>query len=432
MAIDSDYVQSMATQLAQYEIQGAQARAQRNQSNYNSTLSAINTLSSALSTFKTAASSLKSSSTGSVLVNTATFSEEGYASATVGTKAVAGNYDFFVSQLASKSQIALSGLTDASLGSGTFKIGQGSESFTIDLAGSSSLSALATAINNAPDNTGVKATLVRSNGEVSLVLTSEETGADQAITLEATGNGDFQTAVSNKRELSQAKDAIVYLGGEGGIELTNSSNTFDNVIDGVSLTFSKVQASGDTPLNISIDQDSSATQDKLQSFLTAFNTLMSSLDSLTASGGTDSARGALASDASVRAIDSMLNNLVRTSFGGVSLIDYGVSADRNGKLTLDASKLETALANNPEGLESLFSGKGNLLDTFDKNLSLYTSSAGGILTERKNTLNLQLQKVDDELDNLQTQYDSYYNRYLRQYTNLMQVMTSMEQTSGLF
>ena len=40
------------------------------------------------------------------------------------------------------------------------------------------LDELAAAINGAGDNTGVKATLVRSNGRVNLVLTSDKTGAD--------------------------------------------------------------------------------------------------------------------------------------------------------------------------------------------------------------------------------------------------------------
>ena len=41
---------------------------------------------------------------------------------------------------------------------------------------------------------GVQATLVRSDGAVNLVLTSEETGAAQAISLSATGNAAVEAA----------------------------------------------------------------------------------------------------------------------------------------------------------------------------------------------------------------------------------------------
>ncbi|MDH0099686.1 flagellar filament capping protein FliD [Ectopseudomonas hydrolytica] len=431
MAIDSDYVQSMATQLAKYEIQGQLAKANRNQAAYKAQLSALTTLDTALKTFKSAASGLKLAGS-SMLVNSASFSQEGYASATVGSKAVAGSYDFFVQQLASKSQLALQGLQDGDLGSGTLTIGQGGDSFEIDLGAVSTLDELAAAINGAGDNTGVKATLVRSNGQVNLVLTSEKTGADQAISLSAGGNAAFQGAVAGRQELSVARDAIVRLGGEGGIELSSTSNTFDNIIDGVSLTFSKAHKAGDTPLTIEIGQDQKATKEKAQTFVSAFNALMTSFDSLTASGGESGGRGPLAGDASVRAIETMLNQLVRTSFGGASLTEFGIVANRNGKLTIDNARFEKAVAANPEGFEKLFTDKGNLLDTLDKNLAVYTSSAGGLLTNRKDTLNTQLRRVDQQFDNIQKQYDSYYSRYLRQYTGLMQTMAAMEQTYGMF
>ncbi|MFI7868489.1 flagellar cap protein FliD N-terminal domain-containing protein, partial [Ectopseudomonas khazarica] len=105
MAIDSDYVQSMATQLAQYEIQGQLAKANRNQEAYKAQLNALSSLDTALKSFKSAASGLKLAGS-SMLVNSASYSQEGYATATVGSKAVAGSYDFFVQQLASKSQLA--------------------------------------------------------------------------------------------------------------------------------------------------------------------------------------------------------------------------------------------------------------------------------------------------------------------------------------
>ncbi len=421
----------MATQLAQYEIQGQLAKANRNEAAYKAQLSAVTSLDTALKGFKSAASGLKLAG-NSMLVNSASFSQEGYASATVSTKAVAGSYDFFVQQLASKSQVALQGLQDGDLGSGSLTIGQAGGSFTIELDSVTTLDELAAAINNASDNEGVKATLVRSNGQVNLVLTSEKTGTDQAISLSASGNTAFEDAVAARQELSVAKDAIVRLGGESGIELTSSSNTFDNVVDGVSLTFNKAHKSGDTPLTMEIGQDQKATKEKAQAFVSAFNTLMSSFDSLTASGGESGGRGPLAGDASVRAIESMLNQVVRTSFGGVSLTEFGIVADRNGKLTIDNARFEKAVAANPEGFEKLFTDKGNLLDTLDKNLAVYTSSAGGLLANRKDTLNSQLRRVDQQFDAIQKQYDSYYARYLRQYTGLMQTMAAMEQTYGMF
>ncbi|MDF3933848.1 flagellar filament capping protein FliD [Pseudomonas citronellolis] len=431
--IDSDYVQQMATQLAQYDIQAGQTRLNRNKTNYSNELSAITQLKSALSTFSSAVTGLKSSTTNAsnMLVNSATFSEDGYATASVGSTAVAGSYQFFVKQLAAKDQVALQGLSDSDLGSGSLTIGQGSKSFNVDMSGVTSLSALASKINAASDNSGVQATLVRSNGAVSLVLTSEESGADQAISLSST-NAAVQTAVDGRKQLSTAQDAIVYLGGQGGIELRNSSNTFDDAIDGVSLTFSKVSDPADAPLNLDIGRDTSETTKKLQTFLDAYNALMGTVGTLTASGTSSTDRGALAGDSAVQAIKSAVNSLIRTNFGSGSLIAFGVSADSSGKLTLDSTKFEAALAKDPDGFEQLFSGKGNLIDSLDSALKVYTNSTSGLLTGRVNSLNDKLADIDDQFEDLQTRYDNSYSRYLKQYTNLMQVMNSMDQTSSMF
>ncbi|CAD5110216.1 flagellar filament capping protein FliD [Zestomonas carbonaria] len=430
MAIDSDYVKQMATQLASYEVQSAQLKAQRNQAAYKAQLNAVTALDTALKNFKSAASGLKTGGS-SMLVNSATFSKEGIATATVGAKAVPGSYQFFVKQLASAHQQALNGLTDADLGSGSLTLTQDGKSFDVDMTGIATLADLAKAINDKADNTGVKAALVRSNGSVSLVLSSEKSGAANEIGL-SSSNGALQGAWDNGQLLSAAKDAEVYLGGEGGMKLTNASNTFENIIDGVSLTFSQVHQSGEQPLTVDIGQDQKATKEKAQSFITAFNALMGSFDSLTASGGESGARGALAGDSSVRSIESMLNQLIRTPFGGKTLMDYGIVADRNGKLTIDSARFEKAIASDPEGFDKLFGDKGNLLDSLDKNLAVYTSSVNGVMKNRKDSLNSMLRRVDDQFDSIQKQYDLYYGRYLKQYTSLMQTMAAMEQTYGMF
>jgi flagellar hook-associated protein 2 len=439
MAIDSDYVKQMATQLAGYEVQSAISKANRNQASYKAQLTAVTSLETALKTFSTAVKGLKGVDK-SVLINSATFSSTGYATAKVGTTAVAGNYQFFVEQLASAHQVALEGLTDADVpSSGNLVIGQGANSFSIDLSsidtdssGGNTLAELAAAINAASDNSGVNATLVRSGGSVSLVLGSEKTGLDNTISLSTSAGGAFSTAVTGARELSAAKDARVRLGGETGMLLTNPTNNFDNIIDGVSMTFTKVHATGEQPLSVTVGRDDTATKEKVQSFVTAINNLMGTFDSLTASGGESSTRGVLAGDASIRSIEGMLNRVMRTEFGGTSLMAMGIVADRNGKLTIDTARFEKAMAANPEGLDKLFNAKDALLDSIDKNIAVYTSGTNNLIKARKESLNSMMRRVDDQFDNIQKQHDNYYARYLKQYTSMMQTMSAMEQTYGMF
>ncbi|MEZ3134137.1 flagellar filament capping protein FliD [Stutzerimonas kunmingensis] len=421
MAIDSDYVKQMSTQLATYEVQSSLDRLNRNESNYKTQRDALSKLRTSLTTFKSAMSGLKTGN-ATMLVNSATFSQDGYASATVGTQAQAGSYQFYVEKLASKQQVAVQGLSDGSL-SGTLTL----EGQDFTLSDYATLDDAAKAINAA--DLGVQATLVRSNGEVSLVMTSAESGVANAFAASLAGTTATTTT------LSTAADAQIRMGGSlgsGGIVLTSSSNTFDNVIDGVSLSVNKVHTASDPALTLSVGQDQSATKGKAQSFIDAFNALMTSFDSLTASGSDSSARGALAGDSSVRAIEGRLNTLLRNDFGGKSLIEFGISADRSGKLSIDAKRFEAAVAADPEGFEALFTGKDKLLDSIDKTVASYTSSTNGMLKNRMDTLDMSLRRIDEQFENLQQQYDTHYSRYLKQFTSMMQTMQSMEQTYGLF
>lgn len=439
MAIDSAYVKQMATQLASFEVQGAERRAQRNKSGYSTQLSSLTSLDSALKTFKSAVYGLKSGNS-SMLVNSGTFSKPEQASVTLGGKAAAGNYQFFVEQLASSHQVALPQLRDGDVAAGgSLTLGQDGKSFSVDLSaadkdgdGNVSLAELSAAINAASDNTGVKSALVRSNGEVTLVLSSEKSGEANAISISASGNAALSAAIDGRQELAAARDAKVRMGGESGMLLQNASNTFENLMEGVNITFNQAHASGEQPLTLTVGRDNEGTQAKVKTFIDAYNALAKVIDDLTASGGENGTRGSLASDSTVRAIDNSLSQLIRTAFDGKSLIDFGVSADRDGKLTLDSARFQNAVAADPEAFEKLFTGKDSLIDSLDKNIALYTNSGNGLLKARKDNLGASIKRVEKQFDDIDRQYEQYYNRYLKQYTNLMQIQLSMEQTGGLF
>jgi len=221
MAIDTNYIQSQAKILAEYEVQRELAQAKRNETKYKAHLAAVTTLDTALKALGSAVKGLKGTDK-SMLINQAVFSKEGMASATLGPSAKEGSYQFFVEQLASRHQVALGGLGSDAASSGTFYIKQNGEEFAVDLSagdsngdGSLSQEELAAAINAHPDNKGVKATLVRSGGEVTMVLSAEKTGEDNRIELrtDATGSA-LETSLGNQQELSRGQDAIVYLGAD--------------------------------------------------------------------------------------------------------------------------------------------------------------------------------------------------------------------------
>ncbi|QUF67890.1 flagellar filament capping protein FliD [Vibrio fluvialis] len=439
---------TMATQLATYDVQPFQQRLNTQSSQYQSQLTALGKVETALRAFRTAITEMNSS-TSSIVKNSATVSQEGYFSATADANALAGSYQVFVEQVATAHQVSAS--MPANLDSTTQVPTTGTMDFTIngttmtlDLStldsdgdGIATVADLVSAINNDSNNPGVNATLVRSNGQTYFMLSSTETGVANSVNVSVSGTGTGQTwfedAFTNLNEISAPQDAVIWLGAQGtGLQLTNSSNTFEGVINGVDLTVTKAQTSGEAPLSLSVGADQEGTKEQMNKIIEAYNSLMKTIDSYTSIGGEDSQRGVLASDPTIRSIESQLKTLVRGEFEGMRLSDLGIEISRDGTMKIDADKFEEAQTTNTAALESFFNGDGNLLDSLDSLLDPYLQFSNGLFKSRKDALQQNISRIEDKQTALERKYDMAYDRYLKQFTQMNQLITKMNQTMSMF
>ncbi|MBY7807931.1 flagellar filament capping protein FliD [Vibrio fluvialis] len=437
---------TMATQLATYDVQPFQLRLNTQSSQYQSQLTALGKVETALRAFRTAITEMNSS-TSSIVKNSATVSQEGYFSATADANALAGSYQVFVEQVATAHQVSAS--MPANLDSTTQVPTTGTMDFTIngttmtlDLStldsdgdGIATVADLVSAINNDSNNPGVNATLVRSNGQTYFMLSSTETGVANSVNVSVSGTGQtwFEDAFTNLNEISAPQDAVIWLGAQGtGLQLTNSSNTFEGVINGVDLTVTKAQTSGEAPLSLSVGADQEGTKEQMNKIIEAYNSLMKTIDSYTSIGGEDSQRGVLASDPTIRSIESQLKTLVRGEFEGMRLSDLGIEISRDGTMKIDADKFEEAQTTNTAALESFFNGDGNLLDSLDSLLDPYLQFSNGLFKSRKDALQQNISRIEDKQTALERKYDMAYDRYLKQFTQMNQLITKMNQTMSMF
>ncbi|ASI89535.1 flagellar filament capping protein FliD [Vibrio mediterranei] len=437
---------TMATNLATYDVQPFQQRYQMQADKYQAQITALGKVESALREFRTAVTNMNSSSSN-IIKNTATVSQEGFLSATANASAMAGSYQVFVEQVATAHQLSTGMPADLDANTeipttGTLDLTVDGKTLSLDLStvdtdgdGKATMADLVSAINNDPDNPGVNATLVRSNGQTHFMLSSTETGVANSVNVSASGTGAtwFEDAFTNTSDISTPQDAVIWLGAEGsGLKLTNSSNTFTGVIDGVDLTVSKAQVSGEQPLTLTIGADDAATKEQVNAFIDAYNTLMSTMDEYTGIGGEDKARGVLASDPTLRSIESQLTSIIRGEYNGMRLSEVGIEIDRSGKMTLDATKFEEAQKNNSAALEAMFNGDGNLLDSIDTMVDPFLKSTTGLFKTRKDSLQQNISRIDDKQATLERKYDMAYSRYLKQFTQMNTLMTQMNQTMSMF
>lgn len=437
---------STAQQLATAYTQSLQTQITTQTQNAQKQSTGLTTLRSALSAFDTALSSLSSSS-GLKQFSTS-FNTSGIATATTTSKASAGSYQFYVEQLATAHQVVFEDLPAVPVALGgpiTVQLQDGS-SFNVNLVaadsdsdGTISQSEIARAINSANDNQGkVVASVVTSGGQTQLVLSSSKTGEAGEITIDTSSlpAGALQDAFNNSRELTAARDAVVWLGGQGGVRMQQASNTFTS-IEGVSVTFTRAMTASESALTLTVSDDTAGTASKVEEFVKAYNTLRTALDSLTKAGGENTTAAVFASDAGIRSLSNRLNSILRGDYGGVSLQALGVKADRDGQLSLDKSRLEKALQSDPNALDKVFgsasaSAPTGLLGSMSQYMDQWLTSGSGQIATRQNNIQIQQKNLTARQTRLDAQYDSYYERYLKQFTQLQTLQSQMEQTSGLF
>ncbi|MBO0407667.1 lateral flagellar capping protein LafB [Aeromonas hydrophila] len=389
--------------------------------------SALSTLNTKLSTFQTMLKDLNKAS--NLQAQKATMSQDGVMTVTSNGKASSGQYNFFVEQLAQSHQVGLSldSETAPLPADGVFSLTVKGKTIDIDLAAlpaGSTVKDLVSKINDAKDNPGVKATLVRTDGKVNMVLSSKDSGLENAISVNYSGDAtnSLGAAISGKTDITKAQDARLRMGGDNPLTITSASNKIENVVDGLTLQLTKAQKSGDAPLLVNIEQDKEAVTGSLKKFVDSYNELVDELAKMTSSD--PKAPGALSSDSGVRSLKSVLSNSVRDLPNGLSLSSLGIKTDKAGKLSFSETDFNKALDKDPELLGRALLGDDGLLKRMSDSLDPYTKRDGA-LKGRKTGLEASEKRIKERMDALDRRMDSAYKRYLNQFSTMNQMLQTM-------
>ncbi|CBY25767.1 flagellar filament capping protein FliD [Yersinia enterocolitica] len=377
-----------------------------------------------LNTFRTALQDLGKTDEG-LLKNTGSSIKE-VASISANEKAVKGSYSFFVEQLATKHQLAYTGITDdlVKAEQGALELTVDGKPLNVELKSINTVADLASAINSSKDNPGVTASVVRSNGQQILLLTSDKSGKANQITLG--GNRPAIFARANETTLNNAQDSVIYIGDKSnGLKVESSSNTLDKVIDGVTINLIKVQKPGDPLLEVNVEVEQTETEAQIKKFIDAFNSAKSAVKSNDRS------------DSLSAAVKQSLNSLAAKSYNGKNLGMIGVSFDRNGVLKLDSKKITEVLKNSPASITELLSGPNGLIKKLDKALDPYLSPSDGLLKSRSEMLAMRKTALESNKESLEKIYQRVlkvqtlkYDRLSNLIDNMMNTINTLDQQAN--
>ncbi len=430
-------IDSLVTELTSAEMSAPNARITRAQTAVTTQVSAIASLKSALSTLQ---STLTSLTVGSgFTARKVSTADDKVLTATATSSAALGVYNVDVQQLAQSQQLLSNNFTGGSsavVGTGTLSITSGGKNLSVTVDSTNfTLAGIRDAINSASGNQAVSATLVYGQNGAQLVLTSLASGASSGVTVTASG-GDGGLAqltygpgnTANYTQQQAAQDSIVLV---SGVEHRSATNQVSDAIDGVTLNL--VASKPGTLIKITIGNDKDHVVSLVQSFITAYNTMQTSLAKLDSYDSTTKQAAPLFGDAMFSGLKSQIRRALTESVTGISgvfnsLAALGITSGVDGKLGMDSAKLSAALNSDFKAVSNVFSGVNGVVARINKQITSTLLTGGGVST-RSATLTTKQKAIDKEKDLIELRTAKVKERYLVKFNAMDTLLARMQNTS---
>jgi flagellar hook-associated protein 2 len=401
-------------------------------------ISALGTLKSALSTFQSSLAPLMTSA--SFNAQTATSSAQTVFTTAAGSSAVSGTYSLTVSQLATAQQLVSKPFVGGSstvVGTGTMQVALGASSFSVAISSTNNtLAGIAAAINSATGNPGVTATIITGTDGAHLVLSSSLTGSANTIQVTETDGGTGLAPLTyssgspgNYTQNAAAQNASFTL---AGVAYTSASNTVTDALTGVTLNLLATNVGSTATLTIA--SNTVTVQTNIANFVAAYNQLVTATAPLGSYDATTQTAGPMLGDpvltTTQNQIRSTLNGSVTTGSSTYNtLASIGVTANRDGTLSLNSATLSSALASNFGAVSQLFSSAKGVGATLNNQLTAALGS-GGAVGARAITLSRQNTALTTQTNTLNTQMGALTTSLTRQYSTLNALLSSLQSTSA--
>jgi flagellar hook-associated protein 2 len=360
--------------------------------------------------------------------------------ATAGETANAGRYDINVTQLAKGGSVASNSVAidqvlttattsltidfGATYTNGTFDASAAPlSSYSLDIAADSTLEDVRDQIN-ADADAGVTASIVNDGTGYRLALSSKETGKEASVV----GFSGLAQLTMDDATLRPGQDAELEV---NGIAITGTTNRIEEAIQGVTLDISAVS---ENPVSLVIERDEASLKETINEFVSTYNEVRSTIDRMTAFNGEGATSGELLGDRTVRTVENRIRRDITDSLGTGDLnrlAQIGIEIDEKGRLQVDETKLNEAVATNPEGLMAFFAGdseEGGFAGRLNATLESVTAD-DGIIQVSVNSAESRIDILDERIVRAELSIERTIERYRSQFTQLDGMIAQMNSTS---
>jgi len=332
----------------------------------NKVVAAYQSVNTRLSSLVSATKALGSSDTWGSMKAT---SNSTAAAVSAAAGAGAGSLSFRVERLASTHTMTFTGqsvssATDADaapvMSGGSFTIAVTPSDIRTITPDNKSLQSVAAAINKEAGLPYRAAAVQIGAGQYTLQLTAKTSGSAAALDPLTLPDG-LDLIGTTPTTTVGGVDAEITVGTDTPYTITSATNTFTDVMAGVTVTAAKAQAPTDPPVTIDVVADTEGIAAKVQALVDNANVALSEIASQSKIKSGELAAGPLVGDSAMRKIAQDIIGAVSGgaaglgSSGGIaSFSQVGVSVDRSGKLTFNKADFLKAYNADEAGTQKFF------------------------------------------------------------------------------
>ena len=353
----------------------------------------------------------------------------------------------FKATTASKLTSADSGF-NTQIKAGTFTIGDAT--FTIDE--DTTLSSLISQINSS-DKAQAYANWDDTTGK--LTITSKKEGASY-INIEA-GTSNFTDVMGftvsdwnengelvGSRMLTETQElgqnALLSINGTNIISTSNTVTSDVSRLDGVTLNLKRANTEEDGVTTLSVSQNTSGLKDAVSDFVSAYNSFIQQIDTVTAQGAEFHGESSLTS----------LKSTIRSYANGTNTINGGVykllseigittaNADSNNlasdttSLTFDEEKFMKALEENPDSVKSILAGDNSVLTMMENTLETSLKAVSGFFDVKTSTIDSNIKKTNEKITKKTDSIAAYKAQLEKKFQAMETIIASMQQNYSSF
>ncbi len=303
----------------------------------------------------------------------------------------------------------------------------------IALAGTETLNDIQASVD-AIANTTASVELDADTGEYHLSVTHDTADSNVDLTYKDATSGSGFSALIDATKTQVAVDATIEI---NGIDVTRDDNEIDDLITGV--TINLVEADATKTVSIEVAKSYSGTSVKLNAFVSAYNSVITTIEDLQAYNSDTGVAGDLLGDSTTNLLKSGLRRMLFGTVSGVessinSLSNLGVTLEETGLLSYDSSTFTDAMATYESDITTFFtqttSTNEGVAVEFDNLLDDYLQSTDGILATKEAGYNSSIDSITDDIESIERRLATKEKSLRAQYYNLEQLMAEFMSTSS--